>query len=122
MYYMIIGGDSKSYCRLPEHQFISFSKRNKGVCFGHTKDKIVPNYTLEDYIHEYGHCKAYGSDVTVLEYLRSFIPGLRNYRLGKVKNGFVYYADFDKARASEWMKEEKHLRSWARSNGVVLIN
>ena len=133
MFYLIISDNTHLSCKDTKYQYLSFSKGKEGICFGHTKPLMIPNYSLHDYIMEYGH-EIVGSfkrdaennlvpiKVTILEYLKQFIPTLSRYRLGNIKNGFVYYSDFDKCRASEHSDNESILRHWAKNNGIVLTN
>lgn len=52
MYYLIISAPS----HLPANQqHISFSETAHDVCFGHTKPDIVANYTLANYLTEFGN-------------------------------------------------------------------
>ena len=131
MFYIIVSGDTHSYCRDAKKQFVSFSLGKKDVCFGHTKPVLIPNYTLHDYVMEFGTAKVNSFkrdadyemipfETTVLEYLKVFIPALSKYRFGVIKGNFVYYADFDKCRASEYIADKEHLKNWAKNNGIVL--
>lgn len=132
--FIIISGDSHSFAKDAIHQRCSFSLEPKDICFWHTKPEVVKDYSLHDYIMDYGHelVEVWNPDEcrtefnTVLQHLKTIIPALRKYRHGTISEipgdgGFVYYADFDKARASEWMKRE-HLHKWAKNNGIVLLN
>jgi len=91
MYYLILSAPS----HLPAHkQYISFSETNHDVCFGHTKNEIIPNYNLQDYLDEYGNeiIDSYERNEkyelvpcrkTILEVVSAWNTGVKNFKFTK---------------------------------------
>jgi len=125
----------------PEHQLVIWSDTpdmggdKNSVCFWHTK-RPTPNYSLKDYILEYGAelIEVWDEEAgrtkfqTILNFIKTKYGACRTIRHGEIKlstageGGFVYYADYDKGRASGWMPDFNFARNWAKNNGIALIN
>ena len=54
----------------PGSKHVSFSKGNHDVCFGDTVSDIIPEYTNEQYIEDYGH-RVISTGQTLREYAKS---------------------------------------------------
>lgn len=97
MYYLII--PSATYSKAAKDAkkiFISFCKVNQDMCFGHTKPEIIKEYSLHDYVNDFGTEKitvhyniesdpykmpnySGTKEVTILEHLKTFFYSLENY-------------------------------------------
>ncbi len=59
-YYVIVNPDSK---------YVSFCKAKKDICFGDIVSDIIPNYTNQQYVDDYGD-KLTGVGKTVREHMK----------------------------------------------------
>jgi hypothetical protein len=53
-FYIIISHDSQTKCKHPKNIYLSFSKVKHDICFGHTVENVIPDYTLDQYLKQYG--------------------------------------------------------------------